>query len=97
MYLFNKDNKLLFLTVGIVLMLMSCTSRYEKKFVEGCASSGGIPKGCSCVYEYLKDEYGEDRLAYLDEHPEKISQRFMDQFMESGIRAASQCRKQGNI
>ena len=48
--------------ISVALMASGCASKTERQFISGCKTGGIDGSTCSCIYDKLKDKYGEDGL-----------------------------------
>ena len=48
--------------ISIALMASGCASKTERQFISGCKTGGIDSSTCSCIYDKLEKEYGEDGL-----------------------------------
>ena len=48
--------------ISLVMMTAGCASKTERQFISGCKTGGIDSSTCSCIYDKLEKEYGEDGL-----------------------------------
>ena len=48
--------------ISFVMMTAGCASKTERQFISGCKTGGIDSSTCSCIYDKLEKEYGEDGL-----------------------------------
>ena len=48
--------------ISFVMMTAGCASKTESQFISGCKTGGIDSSTCSCIYDKLEKEYGEDGL-----------------------------------
>ncbi|ENV97501.1 hypothetical protein F938_01830 [Acinetobacter bereziniae LMG 1003 = CIP 70.12] len=48
--------------ISIALMASGCASKTERQFISGCKTGGIDGSTCSCIYDKLENNYGEDGL-----------------------------------
>ena len=57
-------------SIALVVSVTGCTSEVEQTrdaFVSGCKAGGPSASVCRCVYDALKDHYGEDQMILVNQ------------------------------
>ena len=81
------------LALLLPITLSACNST-EDKYIDACRSGGASKKMCSCIYDKLEANYGEDKLTlFLDDSPGTISEA--PQFFDNILIYTQQCIAKG--
>ncbi len=77
-----------------LLILIPCTllfacSSPKDEFIDGCTSEGAPKSICSCTYEKLEAEFGQEYLERVNNFQEPIS----EMFLQTMVRAGRQCMR----
>lgn len=78
------------LVVTMALGMAGCRNkldRFRVDFIDGCKQGGATTALCTCVFDHMKQRYGEDGLLRME-----AQQTPPPDFVETMVSAGQQCR-----